>query len=240
MATSARPRRETRERQLVSATRSLFDTRGVGDVPIEEIARSVGIARGLIYRVFSSKEELFVLTVTDYLAELGDSLEAAAGDPEADPVGALRRVTEAYAAYGARYPAFLDASIGLMRRPAGELHAIVSESVWLRLGQGMARCLEQVARVVRAGKDAGRFEVEDPDYVANALWTQGLGLMHLARIRVGVRQLAPGIPEVFPVDPDEVRRTCVAHALAVVGARERGAAGGSSGGSAGARVQEGE
>ena len=39
--------------------------------PIEEIAQAVGIARGLIYRQFASKEELFVLTVTDYLAELG-------------------------------------------------------------------------------------------------------------------------------------------------------------------------
>jgi AcrR family transcriptional regulator len=34
--------------------------------PIEEIAKAVGIARGLVYRQFSSKEELFVLTVTDY------------------------------------------------------------------------------------------------------------------------------------------------------------------------------
>ena len=46
------------------------------DAPIEEIARAVGIARGLIYRVFSSKEELFVLTITDYLEELHDALRA--------------------------------------------------------------------------------------------------------------------------------------------------------------------
>ena len=59
--------RATRERELVAATRALFDERGMQDAPIEEIARAVGIARGLIYRHFSSKEELFVLTVTDYL-----------------------------------------------------------------------------------------------------------------------------------------------------------------------------
>src|SRR5947209_6930819 len=60
----------TRERDLVHATRALFDERGMQDAPIEDIARAVGIARGLIYRHFSSKEELFVLTVTDYLREL--------------------------------------------------------------------------------------------------------------------------------------------------------------------------
>ena len=62
--------RRVRERELVQATRALFDERGMLDVPIEEIAKAVGIARGLIYRQFSSKEELFVLTVTDYLSEL--------------------------------------------------------------------------------------------------------------------------------------------------------------------------
>ena len=59
-----------RERDIVDATRAAFDQRGMQDAPIEEIARAVGIARGLIYRHFSSKEELYVLTVTDYLSEL--------------------------------------------------------------------------------------------------------------------------------------------------------------------------
>ena len=49
--------RRERERELVQATRALFDERGMQDAPIEEIARAVGIARGLIYRQFSSKEE---------------------------------------------------------------------------------------------------------------------------------------------------------------------------------------
>ena len=61
--------RQVRGAISLAATRMLFDERGMQDAPIEEIAQSMGIARGLIYRQFSSKEELFVLTVTDYLAE---------------------------------------------------------------------------------------------------------------------------------------------------------------------------
>ena len=79
-----------RERELVRVTRALFDERGMQDAPIEEIAQAAGIARGLIYRHFSSKEELFVLTVTDYLAELGAALEAATADGR-DPVLRLER-----------------------------------------------------------------------------------------------------------------------------------------------------
>src|SRR4051794_41880371 len=76
--------RQNREREIVAATRRLFDERGMQDAPIEEIAKAVGIARGLIYRHFSSKEELFVLTVTDYLDELDDVLREAAA-PRLEP-----------------------------------------------------------------------------------------------------------------------------------------------------------
>ena len=215
MATSLR---RERERDLVAATRALFDERGMQDAPIEEIARAVGIARGLIYRQFASKEELFVLTVTDYLDELHGEL-AACAQPPADPLARARRCLEAYARYCLRYPAFLDCSMSLMRRPAWELNAIVSESVWLRLGQGMARCVQHVIEVVRDGAAGGVFEVEDPEFTANLLWTQVLGAMHLARIRVGMRETGPGVPELFKVDADRIVAACVDSALATLGAR---------------------
>jgi AcrR family transcriptional regulator len=217
-AQRATPLRQLRERDLVAATRALFDERGMQDAQIEEIARAAGIARGLVYRHFSSKEELYVLTVTHYLDELAELLEVAVeGDDE--PVPRLERCTEAFAGYCHRYPAFLDSSQALMRRPARELSEIVSESVWLRLGQSMARCLDCVARVLRAGAEAGVFAVEDPDYMANVLWTQALGVMHLARIRVGVRQVAPGVPALFSITPEQTVDSCVRGALLLVGAR---------------------
>ena len=73
--------------------------------------------------------------------------------------------------------------------------------------------------MLRAGAESGDFDVEDPDYTANVLWTQALGTMHLARIRVGVRQAAPGHAGLFAVEPERVVASCVASALATVGAR---------------------
>ena len=218
MATQPTRSRRERERDLVVATRSLFDARGGLDVPIEEIAQAVVIARGLIYRQFSSKEELYFLTVTDYLDELAAELRDAAGD-SADPAEKLARGVEAYARYCQRYPAFLDSALSLMKRPTRELQDIVSEAVWLRLGQAIVRCVERLAEVLREGAEDATFDVADPDYTANIVWTQVLGTMHLARMGVGIRQAAPGIPALFEVEPERVVQTCVATALATAGAK---------------------
>jgi AcrR family transcriptional regulator len=199
--------RRSREQDLVAATRRLFDERGMQDAPIEEIARAVGIARGLIYRHFSSKEELFVLTVTDYLDEL-DKILADAVLPDREPVQQLEAWARAYGEFCLRYPAFLDCALSLMRGSARELHERVSESVWLRLGQRMARCVSHVTRVL------GEIGVEEPDYTATVLWTQTLGIMHLARTRVGVREAAPNIPELFVIERDRVLETVVRQAVA--------------------------
>jgi AcrR family transcriptional regulator len=213
--------RRTREQELIAATRALFDERGLQDAPIDEIARNVGIARGLVYRVFSSKEELYVLTVTDYLRELDGLLEEAIA-PGNDFVDQLERWARTFAGFCQRYPAFLDCALSLMRRPAGELHDMVSESVWFRLGQGIGSCVHHVSQLLADGTAAGVFAVEDADYTANVLWTQTLGTMHLARSGVGVKQVAPEIPALFTIAPEQVVETCVSSALQVVGAGRPG------------------
>jgi AcrR family transcriptional regulator len=215
MATQPGSLRQVRERELVLATRALFDERGMQHAPIEEIAKAVGIARGLVYRQFSSKEELFVLTVADYLDELGNLLaEVSAAEPE--PLDRLGAAMRAYTGFCRRYPAFLDCALSLMRRPHIELRELVSESVWLRLGRGMSRCVNHLTETLREGNATGVFEVGDPDYLANVIWTQVLGTMHLARAGVGVREVSPGMPELFSVAPERVEQTCVDTALALV------------------------
>ena len=185
--------RRDRERDLVAATRALFDERGLQDAPMEEIARAVGINKALIYRVFASKEELFVLTVTHYLDELREvALE---------PHEGLRDALDRFTRFCLRYPAFLDCALSLMRRPADELRERVGEGTWLRLG----------ALDVRLPGAAGRGSsptraCDDPDFAANRLYTQVLGTMHLARIGSGVHEAAPGVPGAFALDAERVRR----------------------------------
>jgi AcrR family transcriptional regulator len=211
--TRASARRE-REREIVEATRKLFDDRGVQDAPMEEIARAVGINKALIYRHFASQEELFVLTVTHYLSELAERF--AEVDESLDPLTQLREVSERYVGFCLEYPAFLDCALSLMRRPFEDLGERVSEGVLFRLGQSMSACLSRLSRVLAAGADEGIFRVTDPDFLANHLYAQGLGAMHLARVAAGVRELAPGVPQVFPVDPKDVVQTAIDTTFAYV------------------------
>jgi len=212
--------RRKREHDIVDATRALFDERGLQDAPMEEIARAVGINKAQIYRHFSSKEELFVLTVTRYLDELRELLDVQLTDVQ-EPVARLEVSIDGYAAFCLRYPAFLDCALSLMRRPAQELEDSVSEAVWLRLGQAMGALLGGLSRTLEAGAGAGVFDVADPDFTANHIYAQTLGTMHLARSGVGVRKREPGVAEMFPLDPEAVRRAAVMGALATVNPRGR-------------------
>jgi AcrR family transcriptional regulator len=176
----------------------------------------VGINKALIYRHFSSKEELFVLTLTSYLAELAARLDEVPDDLSA--VARLERGWRCYTGFCLEYPAFLDCGLSLMRQPAEVLRETISDSIWIRLGAGMASCLGRLSEILAAGAREGAFAVEDPDFTANHLYTQTLGTMQLARIGLGVRAGAGGVPEPFAIDPRRVQEACIADVLASVGA----------------------
>jgi AcrR family transcriptional regulator len=213
LGSTRRERRHARERAIVATTRALFDERGRRDAPVDEIARTAGMNKGLIYRSFDSKEEIFVLTVADYLAEL-QARGAELSEP-ADPVAALREACELYVDFCLEYPAFLDCGLALMQRPVGELRELVSGAVLFRLGRAMAACLGPLERILATGAERGVFGIDDPAFTANRLYAQVLGSMHLARVGVGVREATPGVAETFDLDPERVRQACVQDALAL-------------------------
>src|SRR5581483_6487112 len=118
-------------------------------------------------------EELFVLTLTSYLAELAQRLDQV--PEELDALARLERGWRCYTDFCLEYPAFLDCGLSLMRQPAEALRESISDSVWMRLGAGMAACLGKLSYILAAGARQGAFVVEDPDFTANHLYTQTLG-----------------------------------------------------------------
>ena len=211
--TRASARRE-RAGDIVAATRALFDERGMQDAPIEDIAAAAGINKALIYRHFDSKEDLFATTIVSYLRELAERLDGVERDK--GPADQLADGWQRFVEYCLEHPAFVDASLSLLRRPMSELEQGVSDAVLFRLAQAMADCLGRLSWILARGAEEGEFAIDDPDFAANHLYTQTLGAMHLARIGNGVRRSEAGVPEVFPIDPGDVARACVQATLAAV------------------------
>lgn len=214
---AAAARRRAREKDIIAATRALFDKRGVRDAQIEDIAKAVGINRAIVYRHFTGKEELFALTLVGYLDELREAL-ADAASTSTDPHERLTALVGAFVEYGVAHPAFVDCAQTLMRRTGPELFDEMSESAMLRLGRGISSCLATLSQVLEDGVDAGAFKVEDPTLLANTLYASGLGALQLARVGILVKEAAPGVPTVGSISPDQVRDYLVASALALASA----------------------
>jgi AcrR family transcriptional regulator len=198
-------RRAARKKEILEATRALFDERGVRDAQIEDIAKAVGINRAIIYRHFSGKEELFAETLVGYLDELDTTLTAA-DDASRDPVARLETLAAVFLDFGSELPAFVDCAQALLRRRGAELMEEVSERVMFDLGRAMASCLSHVVVVLEAGSATGEFHVRDPYLLANVFYTQALGVMNLATLQLSVREQNPGLPAVDAVPFDEVTK----------------------------------
>jgi AcrR family transcriptional regulator len=207
-------RRAERKREILEATRTLFDERGVRDAQIEDIARAVGINRAIIYRHFSGKEELFAETLVGYLDELDKTL-ANADDAALAPEERLRTMCVVFLDFGARLPAFVDCAQALLRRRGEELMEEVSERVMFDLGRSMASCLAHVVAVLEAGTETGEFHVDDPYLLANVFYTQALGAMNLATLQLSVREQNPGLPAVDSVPFDRVKELVQVAAVAM-------------------------
>ncbi len=214
-AVARRRRRASREQAIIAATRMLFDERGLQDARVEDIARAAGLNKALIYRAFSSKDEIFALTATSYLDELRALSDEAESIP--DGVQRLHEVLTVFANFCVTYPAFLDCGLSLLRRPALELREILSDAAWFRVSRAVGRCVGVVERALEVGVAQQAIEVEDPGFLAGRLLTQMMGSLHLCRSGVSLREPVPGAVTAVDLEPEQVHDACIRDALAVAG-----------------------
>jgi AcrR family transcriptional regulator len=212
--TSTAVRRRARESAILTATRTLFDERGVAEAQIEDIARAVGINRAIVYRHFSGKEELFALALVGYLDELAAALAEAAAASRS-PRKQLAALVSTFVDYGVAHPAFVDCAHSLMRRTGTELFDEISEVAMLRLGRSIASCLATLRQTLEAGVRAGDFKVEDPVLLANTLYATGLGGLQLARVGLVIDEASPGVPDVGRIGAEQVKALLLTSALAM-------------------------
>lgn len=85
-----------RRQEIIDQARIHFETRGISKTSMTEIASAAGIAKGLIYYYFPSKEELVREVISQFIKELDDALRQIILREDLDFYGKLQAILELY------------------------------------------------------------------------------------------------------------------------------------------------
>ena len=66
---------EARRQEIVEAARVLFEERGIARTAMTDIASQVGVAKGLVYYYFASKEQLVEAVIDLFIGDLDQDLQ---------------------------------------------------------------------------------------------------------------------------------------------------------------------
>jgi TetR/AcrR family fatty acid metabolism transcriptional regulator len=142
-------RQADRRRQILAAAVKVFAEKGFHQARVGDIAEEAGIAYGLVYHYFDSKEELletiFRTTWTEMLARV-EEVETA-GVPAAE---AVRQVTALLLRTWRRDP---DLVRVLVREVTRNQH--VQQEI-----EEITSAMESLERIVRRGQESGEFRSE--------------------------------------------------------------------------------
>lgn len=142
-------RQADRRRQILAAAVKVFAQKGFHASRVGDIAEEAGIAYGLVYHYYESKEDLletiFRTTWTEMLARIGEVEEA--GAPAAE---AVRQVTALLLRTWRRDP---DLVRVLVREVTRNQH--VQQEV-----EEITQAMEALERIIRRGQESGEFRSE--------------------------------------------------------------------------------
>jgi TetR/AcrR family transcriptional regulator, fatty acid metabolism regulator protein len=142
-------RQADRRRQILAAAVKVFARKGFHASRVGDIAEEAGIAYGLVYHYYESKEDLletiFRTTWTEMLARIGEVEEA--GVPAAE---AVRQVTALLLRTWRRDP---DLVRVLVREVTRNQH--VQQEI-----EEITQAMEALERIIRRGQESGEFRTE--------------------------------------------------------------------------------
>lgn len=171
-----------RKHQLLEAAATLFSTKGYANTRIADICAAAGVAKGLVYWYFPTKEELFAELVRTMRLQLRRA-QAAAMDTTADPLTRIRQGTEASVVFMAEHRSYF-ALLDVER---------ADESVAPLLREGSDVYATDVVRLVRDAQAAGLVADGDPRLYATGVLGAVSSFSHALRntdLDVEVHELA--------------------------------------------------
>ena len=141
------------------AALSLFAQHGYAAVSMRQIAAEVGVQAGALYNYTPDKQTLLFSLLKGHMEALLDAY--AAWDKPADPLGRLEAFTRFHIRYNSERPAAVFVSYMELRNLEPDHFAEI---------EALRRRYEgALVEILRAGREAGVFAVEDPRIAAFAV-----------------------------------------------------------------------
>ena len=159
-------RNQTR-RRILDAAQALFDKAGIDAVSMRAIGKDVGLTAPALYAYYASKTHLLCALWKDALTELYHTLQNIS-DNQSNPLLAMREIGQAYSEFALENQARFRLLFMLDRQ---------NEIQDLEDG-GYRQAAYQVLRQrARDAIDQGLFRIDDPDLVAQVIWTGLHGIL---------------------------------------------------------------
>lgn len=156
--------REERRQEIVETARELFITQGIDNTPVSQIVKTVGVAQGLFYYYFKSKDDI-IAAVADHIM---DSIERSINSSlERKDMSFNQRITMVV-------DMFLD-SFGILDASTGSVTNLVYTSQLYDIIK--ARLTSTTADVINAlmaeGTSSGALKIRHPELMVTLI-IQGL------------------------------------------------------------------
>lgn len=167
-----------RRAELIAAARFLFDKNGVDKTRISDIVQSIGVAQGVFYYYFRSKDEIVEVVADEIMAELLGDIEDILENDEADFSKKLAGLIELY--------------IGIIDQFMGDeelaLPDFDAEEVIRNAPVQKARdiLVDHLLNLVLSGVETGQVKARFPDWTVRVLEA---GLYQIARKRLPTREV---------------------------------------------------
>jgi len=196
MAIAERRAREfaNRHRLILDEAKRLFGRYGYEGVSMDQIAQAIEYSKGVLYKHFNSKDELYMALCADELDRLARGFEEAnrAGGTARER---LIRIGEVYVAECNRDPSWIMGRFQVLDGfrngdDSGSVRKIM-EQCW----RADDRALRLVEEVIREGQANGEFLAEvNPKQLALSMWAHSLGFFMLIaskQLEVTAKELDP-------------------------------------------------
>lgn len=153
---------EERKAEIISTARRLFEQNGYKETQIKDIVSQIGVAQGLFYYYFKSKEEVMEAVARQYADQIMGAIREVVNRDDA----LMRKIDAVFNVFITAANRESKLFLEMMTAKNGEIHA----RIFIEIGE---KLIPFVAEMIEMGNQSGECKCENPVFFSR-LFVAGL------------------------------------------------------------------